>query len=167
MEEMWKRTDVFDQPCMTAFIALDDDVEEGEDLPTQDWDTVTEFFERKWKEAEEYIAQGGQTNKFAEASAVEDLQARHEEQIRQIKEETAAAVTEMEKRTADKIDKLTEAMLLMANQQKEQRRRRTRSQQNDYDSSSDEEDEPAPTPPTRRKKKAKRGTARRALTCKP
>jgi len=167
MEEMWKRTDVFDQHCMTDFIALDDDAEDEEPLPTQDWDTVTQFFERKWKEAEDYIANGGQTNKFADASAMEDLQARHEEQIRKLKEESANAITEMERRTANKIDKLAEAILQMANKRKEERRRRPRAQQNDHESSSDEEDEPAPTPPPRKKKKAKRRAARRAPAAPP
>jgi len=66
LEKMWKRMDVFNQIVVSAFDALDDDAQ-------QELDTVTEFFEQKWEEAENYIANGGETNKFADASAVEDL----------------------------------------------------------------------------------------------
>jgi len=156
---MWKRTDVFDQIVMTAFDGLDDDAQ-------QDLQTVTDFFEEKWEEAENFIANGGEINKFADASAVEDLQARHEQQIRELKEEHANAITEMERRTTSKIDKLAEAMLQMANERQSERRtrksprRRVREQQDSDESSSEEEEPtPPPRPRTRPKKKAKRTAA--------
>ena len=165
MEEMWKRTDVFNQECMTAFIALDTGIPDGQPLPTEDWDTVTAFFERKWEESDLFIANGGQKNQFADASAVEDLQARHAEEIRQLKEENALAISAMEKRTTDKLDKPTEAMLQMAQErqeEREQRRRRPSKRQADDDSSSDEEEEPAPPPPKRKKRKRKAQAPRAA-----
>ena len=71
LEEMCKRSDVFDRVCMTAFYALDATAQ-------QDLEAVTEYFERVWDEAELYIANGGKPNKFADAGAVEDLQTRHD-----------------------------------------------------------------------------------------
>ena len=154
LEEMWKRTDIFDKPIMTEFLALDPE--------DRDWETAPAFFEKKMKQAEDYIANGGQDAKFADANAVEDLEERHRQQMaeqkRELQQEHANAISEMEQRTQAKIDKLAEVVLALAEAKKKKKHRRNRRQSvsESDDSSSEEEEERTPPRPKRKKQRQQR-----------
>ena len=160
LEEMWKRTDIFDCNIMKKWTKRDED--------EKTWEHSREFFEGKMQEIEDYIAGGGVTKEYAAANAVDDIQQKMEAREQALRLEHANAIAEMEKRTSDKFDKLAEAMLTMAKEREQERKergkrskrskRRRYSEVSDDDStdgsSSDEEERPPPRR-TQRNNKAK------------
>ena len=162
LEEMWKRTDIFDIHVMKKWTKRDED--------EKTWEHSREFFEAKMKEIDDYIAEGGATENYANVNAVSEIQQKMEERERALREEHANAISEMEKRTADKFDKLTEAMLAMAKQREQERegrrkrpkrgRRRRRRDDSDSESDSDSsslDDDVSPPPCRRRRTNGKKG----------
>ena len=66
LEEVWKRTDLFDIHVMKKWTKRD------EELKT--WEYSRDFFEAKMKEIDDYVAEGGATENYANANAVSEIQ---------------------------------------------------------------------------------------------
>ena len=158
MNQIWKRTDVFGLTIMEEWTNRDPDEKTLEhSIP---------FFEKKWKARENFEAAGGVVNQFAAVNAVEEVQQQLEEKLEQQRTEHAAAISELKKQSDDKLDRLTEAVMVLANAKKAEedaepprRRKRARRYDDDYDYSSSSEDEA--TPPRRRRRTEQRRSNRR------
>lgn len=115
---MWKQTDIFDRRIMKKWTKRDEE--------EKTWEHLREFFEGKMQEIEEHVAGGGVTKEYAAANAVEDIQLTMDERECALRLEHANAITEMEKRISDKIDKLTEAMLTITKEREQEREKRSK-----------------------------------------
>ena len=160
MNEIWKRTDVFGLTIMEEWTSRDPDQKTLEhSMP---------FFEKKWKVRENFEAAGGVVNQFAAVNAVEEVQQKFDEKLEQQRTEHAAAISELKKQNDDKLDRLTEAVMVLANAKKEEEnaeppRRRKRARRVVYESDSDDysSSEDEATPPRRRRKTERRRPYRR------
>ena len=164
MENMWKRTHIFDEEFMTKWTACPH--------AQKTWAHAPAYFEAKVRAIENFHAAGGQSNVYAAtnaASEIKDAVAAALEEFTSQNKENAMAVNEV-KEMREKIDTLQEAVALLAKTVAERadrniltpkkrncsnrRRRSVEDSSEDESSLSEEEDEP--TPPRRPKRTAKR-----------
>ena len=162
MEEMWKRTDIFDEKFMTEWTSRP--------IAQKMWAHATAYFGAKVRAIENFHDAGSQFNTYASANAateIEDTVVAALDEFTTQNKENARAVNEV-KEVREKIDTLQEAVALLAKTvagrealTPRKRGRRSRRRQiveessDDEDLSSEEEDE-EPTPPSKPKRKSKK-----------
>ena len=164
MENIWKRTDIFDEEFMTKWTSRT--------IGQRTWAHATAYFEAKVKAIEDFHAAGGQSNTYAAANAateIKDAVAAALEEFTSQNKENAMAVNEV-KEVREKIDTLHDAVALLAKTVAERtdrevltprkrnrsaRRRRVVEYSSDEESSSSEEEDEQ-TPPRRTKRTARR-----------
>ena len=108
LEEMWKRTDVFDEKFMTEWTSRT--------IAQKTWAHAKAYFEAKVKAIENFHAAGGQSNTYASANSAIELKnavSTALEKFATQNKENAMAVNEV-KEVRDKIDTLHEAVALLA-----------------------------------------------------
>ena len=162
MEEMWKRTDIFDEKFMTEWT--------GRPHAQKMWAHAAAYFEAKVKAIENFNAAGGKSNQYAAANTVTEMKdavAAALDKFASQNRENAMAVNEV-KYVREKIDTLQEAVGLLAKiiagretltPRKRGRRNRCHhfvEESLDEESSSSEEEEEEPTPSPKPKRKAKK-----------
>ena len=104
MEEMWKRTDIFDEKFMTEWT--------NRPHAQKTWAHATAYFEAKVRAIENFHAAGGQPNTYAAANAateIKDAVAAALDEFTSQSKENAMAVNEV-KEVWEKIDTLQEAV---------------------------------------------------------
>ena len=160
MVEVWKRTDISGKRIMEEWT--------NRDSEDKTWEHSREFFEEKCLQRENYEASGGVVNQFAAANAVEEIQQLFEKKMEMQRVEHAAAMQDLKKQSEDKLDKLTEAVMLLAKAKESAVAATLRAdrckgrppcapRQEEYESESSSEEEATP-PPRKKKKKATRFT---------
>ena len=108
MEEMWKRTDIFDEKFMTEWT--------GRPHAQKTWAHATAYFEAKVKAIKNFHTAGGQSNQYAAANAateIKDAVAATLDEFASQNQKNAMAVNEV-KEVRERIDTLQEAVALLA-----------------------------------------------------
>ena len=180
LEQMWTRTDIFDEKFMTTWTA--------KTIAQKTFDRARAYFEAKVKAIADFKAAGGQVNTYASANAATEIKdavasalAEFAESSAEANKENAMAVGEVSD-VREQLDTLQSAVALLAKSMtqrgavspkkraRKSRRRYVSEDSSDDESSSSEEDEPTPPPKARkvkkRKKKATSGASARNLTFK-
>ena len=174
LEQMWTRTDIFDEKFMTAWTART--------IAQKTFDLARAYFEAKVKAIADFRAAGGQVNSYASANAATDIKdavtsalAEFAENNADSNKENAMAASEVSE-VKEQLDTLQSAVALLAKSMSQRgtvspkrsrkgRRRYVSEESSDEESSSSEEEETPPPKPKKkqkRKKKATGGTAGRA-----
>jgi len=164
MEQIWGRTDIFTETIMTDWTSRATN--------RQTWKYARQYFEAEMEKKEAFIASGGQTNQYAHAAAVQDIEAKFvalqqerdqlREEMKRERMESANAVAEVKENLGGKVDRLAEVMLQFAKKDERRSRRKRAVAADDEDTSSSDEEPPTPPPKKKNKRDRKWRRARGA-----
>ena len=177
LEQMWTRTDIFDQEFMTAWTK--------QTIAQKTFDLARAYFQAKVQAIADFKAAGGQVNSYATANAATEIKdavasalAEFAKSNADSKKENAMAASEVSD-VKEQLDTLQSAVALLAKAMSQRgavspkrsrkgRRRYVAEDSSDEESSSSEEEETPPPKPkkVKRKKKATHRAASRQLTFK-